>query len=102
MENSRLPEKLSMMTGVVDDGLQSGKKQTSAHHHHDHATNAKDVVSVTELTGPRTGTPDRQLTLTAEKKSVKLSSGKTVEAWTYNGQIPGPELRMKEGGETHQ
>ena len=70
---------------------------------HNHRTdgamngNSGKMVSVADLTGPREGTPDRHFTLTAQKKTVTLSSGKTVDAWTYNGQIPGPELRMKEG-----
>lgn len=55
------------------------------------------MVSVANLTGPKEETPDRHFTLVAQKKTVTLSSGKTVDAWTYNGQIPGPELRMKEG-----
>nr|WP_246320567.1 multicopper oxidase family protein [Paenibacillus qinlingensis] len=55
------------------------------------------MVSVADLTGPKEGTPDRRFTLVAQKKTVTLSSGKTVDAWTYNGQLPGPELRMKEG-----
>lgn len=102
MENSRLPETLSMMSGKTDYGIgtRSTHKLAHAEHHHTGASTAAGTtpsIPVTELTGPRTGIPDRKFTLTAERKTVALSSGKQVEAWTYNGQIPGPELRMKEG-----
>jgi FtsP/CotA-like multicopper oxidase with cupredoxin domain len=93
-QSSLLPGSISMMAGSADYG--GGTKLE-----HDHSqmamTGSKGMVSVTKLTGPATGKPDRQFTLTAEKATVTLSSGESVDAWTYNGQIPGPELRMKEG-----
>ncbi|WP_419877832.1 multicopper oxidase family protein [Brevibacillus centrosporus] len=81
MHASRLPDQMSM---------------APVHGQHSPAFSGPSV-SVTELTGPRTGVPDRQFTLTAQKTMRKLPSGKTIEAWTYNGQYPGPELRMKQG-----
>ncbi|WP_245954332.1 multicopper oxidase family protein [Paenibacillus flagellatus] len=79
---SRLPDRMSM-----------------AGHEHAHAgdTAASQSVSVAELTGPRTGTPDRSFTLEAKKTTMTLPSGEKKEAWTYNGQLPGPELRVKQG-----
>ncbi|MGG4443768.1 multicopper oxidase family protein [Brevibacillus fortis] len=53
--------------------------------------------SVDEPTKPNKGKPDRTFSLSAQKTSVRQVSGKTVEAWTLNGQYPGPELRMKQG-----
>ncbi|TDF96380.1 multicopper oxidase family protein [Paenibacillus piri] len=102
MQNSRLPEQMDMMSGVVDYG---GGAVAAANDHAHHSSgntssssaNSNPAVSVSQLTGPRTGTPDRKFTLTAEKATVRLSSGKSVDAWTYNGQIPGPELRIKQG-----
>ncbi len=56
------------------------------------------VISVSELTGPQQAEADRTFTLTAERQDVKLATGETVKgAWTFNGQLPGPELRMREG-----
>ncbi|MFS0557509.1 multicopper oxidase family protein [Brevibacillus sp. 179-C9.3 HS] len=48
-------------------------------------------------TGPNKEIPDQTFSLTAQKASIRQSSGKTLEAWTLNGQYPGPELRMKQG-----
>jgi len=56
------------------------------------------LVSVTKLTGIDTrGTPDDRFTLTAEHARVRLASGKTVDAVTFNGRVPGPELRVRTG-----
>ncbi|XEC96193.1 multicopper oxidase family protein [Paenibacillus tarimensis] len=87
---SRLPGRISMMAGVADYG---GGAATTLHHTEGH----EGHTSVESLTGPQTGEPDRKFTLTAEKKTIKLPSGEMMEAWTYNGQLPGPELRMRHG-----
>lgn len=106
MQASRLPETLAMTTGSINYG-----NGTPIVHSHSDIENsvipamttpsevgaADKEISVQSLTGPVDGKPDVSYTLTAEKKTVRLSSGKTVDAWTYNGQIPGPELRMREG-----
>ncbi len=39
----------------------------------------------------------RQFTLTAEEIDWELQPGVTVRAWAYNGQVPGPEIRVREG-----
>lgn len=39
----------------------------------------------------------REFVLTAEELDWDLIPGVTVRAWGYNGQIPGPELRVREG-----
>ncbi|MCA2219198.1 multicopper oxidase family protein [Jidongwangia harbinensis] len=85
---SRLPDELSMMS---HENLDWGGGPVGAHH--DDA-----VRSVEELTGPRDGTPDRRFTLTAQETQIRLSSGAVVSGgWTYNGQAPGPELRVRQG-----
>lgn len=58
---------------------------------HEHA-----MRNVTDLTGP-SGRPDAAFTLVAQEKRITLSSGATVDAWTFNGQVPGPELRVRQG-----
>ncbi|MCC3374139.1 multicopper oxidase family protein [Cohnella sp. REN36] len=89
---------LSMKASVLPDHMNMG----SMHHHEmnmqtmNHSMNDKEI-SVTALTGPQTEKADRYFELVAEKKQVTLSSGKTMEAWTFNGSAPGPELRVKQG-----
>lgn len=109
---SKLPDSMAMINHhEVDFGGGFEFPVDEMHHHaHDHSLGQRSAtglpkelssgapsVSVTELTGPQTGIPDKQFTLVAEKKTVELSSGKTMEAWTYNGQVPGPELVVNHG-----
>lgn len=50
---------------------------------------------------PRTPAADdpqlREFTLTAEEVDWEFQPGTTVRAWAYNGQVPGPEIRVREG-----
>jgi plastocyanin len=39
----------------------------------------------------------REFTLTAEEIDWEILPGTTVRAWAYNGQVPGPEIRVREG-----
>ncbi len=39
----------------------------------------------------------REFTLVAREADLELAPGTTVRAWTYNGTVPGPELRVTEG-----
>lgn len=117
--NSRLPARFSMMDGPMDfgggapvthpatggDALHASHAAHGAHALHAPApagsgkphAGGTDAISVAELTGPRDETPDRRITLTAMKQTVRLDSGRTVEAWTFNGQVPGPEIRVRQG-----
>ncbi|MBB6673966.1 multicopper oxidase family protein [Cohnella nanjingensis] len=98
---SKLPGRMSMMAGSADYG--GGVTMNSAQMGHGRSGMASmsssdaEAVSVKELTGPRSGEPDQRFTLIAEKKTVTLKSGAAIEAWTYNGQLPGPELRVRQG-----
>lgn len=55
------------------------------------------MVSCAALTAPQSSGPIRKFDLTAARTTVRLDNGKTVEAWTFNGSSPGPELRVTEG-----
>ncbi|MDP9357430.1 MAG: multicopper oxidase domain-containing protein [Chloroflexota bacterium] len=39
----------------------------------------------------------REFVLTAEEVDWEIMPGVVVQAWAYNGQVPGPELRVREG-----
>ncbi|WP_405594244.1 multicopper oxidase family protein [Streptomyces sp. NBC_01092] len=64
---------------------------------HGHDAGDPPMRSVDELTGPRDGIPDARYTLTAAHGTVRLSSGRRIDALTFNGTSPGPELRVETG-----
>ena len=52
------------------------------------------------LRGPSTPAPGgtiRRYELSAQTATVKLSSGREIQAWTYNGTVPGPPVTATEG-----
>ncbi|MFI6763451.1 multicopper oxidase family protein [Micromonospora sp. NPDC050417] len=56
--------------------------------------------SVADLRGPDTPVPGgvrRTHVLTARKADARLRSGKDVEAWTFDGTVPGPQITAREG-----
>ena len=57
-------------------------------------------TSVAELRGPTEPSPGgqvRRYEFTARKTTVTLPSGRTVEAWGFNGQVPGPPITERKG-----
>jgi len=57
-------------------------------------------VSVTDLRGARAPAPGgsmRRYLLTAQTATVRLPSGREIQAWTYNGRLPGPPITATEG-----
>ena len=43
----------------------------------------------------------RKFNLSASAAKVNLGVGPDFKAWTYNGQVPGPEIRVREGDVIH-
>jgi FtsP/CotA-like multicopper oxidase with cupredoxin domain len=57
-------------------------------------------VSVTDLRGARRPAPGgtrRPYVLTAQTATVRLPSGRELDVWTYDGQVPGPAITATEG-----
>ncbi len=40
--------------------------------------------------------PNRQITLVTEDAEIDIAPGKRVKAWTFNGTVPGPTIRLAE------
>lgn len=61
--------------------------------------NTPTGTPVSQLTGgaDTQGTPDDVFTLTAQPKKITLSSGRVVNAWTFNGTVPGPAIVVHTG-----
>ncbi|MGW3424069.1 multicopper oxidase family protein [Streptomyces phaeochromogenes] len=92
---SRMPWLSAAFLLVPALALVLGSQANAAPGGHDHS--AAGGVGVDRLTGPRDQKPDLRLTLTAAQKSVRLASGRTVDAFTFNGSSPGPEIRARRG-----
>ena len=87
--DSRLPSTYNVMAYGSDD---YGGGAPVSHAGHDRAG-----LSVADLHGPQTEAPDVRFELTARKATIRLASGRTVEALTFDGKAPGPELRVRQG-----
>jgi FtsP/CotA-like multicopper oxidase with cupredoxin domain len=83
---SRLPDTFSVMDmGVMEDGGGPAPSEHALHR----------GTSIERLRGPE-GKPDVRFTLTAQRTTVRLGSGRAIDALTFNGRVPGPELRVRQ------
>src|SRR5215207_4550739 len=65
---------------------------------------ATGALGVTAWLGTGSGTAEevpapqlREFTLVAEQIDWEIEPGVVVKAWVYKGQVPGPEIRVREG-----
>ncbi|MER5206599.1 multicopper oxidase family protein [Streptomyces sp. NPDC002825] len=58
---------------------------------------ARSVADLRGLGTPSPGGTTRRHVLTAQKATARLASGREVDAWTYDGQVPGPAITATEG-----
>ncbi len=87
--DSRLPGTYSVMDyGTHDYG---GGSVPASHDAHGGGT------SVADLHGPRSESPDARYTLHAREATIRLASGREIDALTFDGRSPGPELRVRKG-----
>ncbi|SDI19691.1 multicopper oxidase family protein [Nonomuraea jiangxiensis] len=65
-----------------------------------HGPASRAAVPVTELRGaaaPGPGGVRRAHVLTARKATVRLESGRDIDAWTFDGTVPGPRITATQG-----
>jgi FtsP/CotA-like multicopper oxidase with cupredoxin domain len=95
--NSRLPATYDAMAYArVDYG---GGPAPAAHAHGMQMPPGMRMapdVSVDDLVAAP-GEPDERFVLTARKATVRLASGRRVDALTFDGVLPGPELHARVG-----
>src|SRR5215217_8624875 len=84
---SRVPEAFGALE--LGEPEYGGGAPAAAHGHGGH-------LSVARLHGPQ-GPADVRFRLVAQRAEVRVSSGRTIHALTFNGRLPGPELRVHEG-----
>ncbi len=58
---------------------------------------AKTAGMGNQLLKPRMDNGVKVFELTAKKIQWETEPGRTVEAWAYNDQVPGPQIRVREG-----
>ena len=87
---SRLPETYN----VMDYGAHEYGGGTVPGEHTGHQGGALDVAHLKEA---KQGPADSRFTLTARKATIKLASGRAIDGLTFDGQSPGPELRVRQG-----
>ena len=58
---------------------------------------AKTAGKGNQLLAPRIENGVKIFEVTAKKIRWETAPGQTVEAWAYNGQVPGPQIRVREG-----
>jgi nitrite reductase (NO-forming) len=49
------------------------------------------------LTQPASSDKIKEITLTVEDKTMEIAPGIPYETWTFNGTVPGPTLRVRQG-----
>lgn len=88
-------------TGATGVGLLFAPAESVATGGGSGGTNATSrAVSVVDLRGASTPAPGRvrrRYELTARKADVMLASGHEIEAWTYDGRVPGPPITATQG-----
>lgn len=93
--DSLVPHTYSVM-GMGSGGAHAGHADT-AQRTAGAGPDEAGVVSVADLTGPRSGTPDVTATLTARRQAVTLADGRVFEGYTINGRTPGPTIEAIRG-----
>lgn len=91
--NSQLPARYSMMNGPMETGQVSHSMMSMS----GDGKSGGRSIDVTTLTEKDLSGPAQHITLTAQEKRITLSSGKQIDALTFNGQAPGPQITIREG-----
>jgi FtsP/CotA-like multicopper oxidase with cupredoxin domain len=54
-------------------------------------------IPMTSLIEKPSGAPVKTFEIQAEEKKIDTGNGRVIDAWTYNGTLPGPEIRVRQG-----
>jgi len=77
--------------------LQRADEMDAMHEQGIKAFPAKTAGKGNQLMQPRIDGSVKVYDLTAAVTDWEVEPGKIVHAWTYNGQVPGPQIRVREG-----
>ena len=81
-------------------GLQMNSMDVTSENNNGTATESStfnDHSYSKNLIQPKAGQPVKNITLVAQESVHELSKGLIVPVWTYNGTVPGTEIRVNQG-----
>lgn len=88
-------KKIQIFIAILGISILAACSQQSSVKDDNKTQSSEEVVQVkTENTD---GKKVNEFNLTAQEKEWSLSPEKTITAWTYNGTVPGEQIRVKEG-----
>ncbi|MGE6489773.1 multicopper oxidase family protein [Paenisporosarcina sp. NPDC076898] len=79
------------MLGMDHSNMDMGEKQEPNGTAEDTTTKGLQQTVSTEKI------EENEFTLVAQERKHTLTEGKDITAWTFNGSVPGPEIRVQEG-----
>lgn len=82
--NNQMMYKINMESSDVN----SQTSDVTSMNQHDYAKN---------LIEPKEGQPIKKFSLTAKESTLNISKDLNIPVWTYNGTVPGTEIRVKQG-----
>jgi FtsP/CotA-like multicopper oxidase with cupredoxin domain len=97
-ESSALPAKANATAATKPaPALSAAEAMDKMHEAGVKAFPAKTAGKGNQLLPPRIENGVKIFELTAEKIQWETAPGQMVEAWAYNKQVPGPQIRVREG-----
>lgn len=90
-QRSVIPDNINMSSGSMDGMDMTGMQMSSMD------TSALSTPISTLDTPQNVDAPVKKFTLVAQTATMDFGNGKQENIYTYNGQVPGPEIRVTEG-----
>ncbi|HVI39122.1 MAG TPA: multicopper oxidase family protein [Anaerovoracaceae bacterium] len=87
-DNNQMNLQTNSMDAVTSDNQNEAITESWPFNDHSYSKN---------LIQPKEGQPVKNITLIAQERVQELSKGLIVPVWTYNGTVPGAEIRVKQG-----
>ena len=95
--DANLHDSTGQRPGPTADPLAAANAMDAAHEKGVKAFPAKTAGQGNQLLEPRAEKGVKIYELTTEELQWEVAPGQSVKAWAYNGQVPGPQIRVTEG-----
>ncbi|HLY26504.1 MAG TPA: multicopper oxidase family protein [Aggregatilineales bacterium] len=92
---SILPDSINMSSSM--DGMDMSGTDMSSMNMGTPGTPSPNATPMSALVQGPSVAPVKRFTLTTQTATIDLGNGNKVDAYTYNGSVPGPELRVQQG-----